>query len=127
MYSDKAYFLTKIKQTELDKLTGAVDANLISAIEAADDTIDSYLRTKVNTLPLASPSETIRQCSYAIAIYGLHDRPQFNSIPDWVRMKYEDAMNYLKDVASGRVTLTVNLPAEQKESSLEVGGKDLRM
>ena len=127
MYSDKDYFLERISLTDLNKLTNSDDSNLTAAIEAADSLIDSYLRNKVNTLPLASPPEVIRQCSYNIAIYNLHDRPQYGKIPEWVQTKYADTISYLKDVAKGNVNLNVTVPDEQKETSIQVDGNELRM
>jgi phage gp36-like protein len=127
MYSDKDYFLERISLTDLNKLTNTSDSNLTAAIEAADSLIDSYLRNKINTLPLTSPPEVIRQCSYNIAIYNLHDRPQFSRIPEWVQTKYADAISYLKDVSTGKVNLNVTVPDEQKETSIQVDGNELRM
>ena len=127
MYSDKDYFLERISLTDLNKLTNTSDSNLTAAIEAADSLIDSYLRNKINTLPLTSPPEVIRQCSYNIAIYNLHDRPQFSRIPEWVQTKYADAISYLKDISTGKVNLNVTVPDEQKETSIQVDGNELRM
>lgn len=127
MYSDKDYFLERISLTDLNKLTNSSDDNLTAAIEAADSLIDSYLRNKINTLPLTSPPEVIRQCSYNIAIYNLHDRPQFSRIPEWVQTKYADAISYLKDISTGKVNLNVTVPDEQKETSIQVDGNELRM
>lgn len=127
MYSDKDYFLERISLTDLNKLTNSSDDNLTAAIEAADSLIDSYLRNKINTLPLTSPPEVIRQCSYNIAIYNLHDRPQFSRIPEWVQTKYADTIAYLKDISTGKVNLNVTVPTTQRETSIQVDGNDLRM
>lgn len=105
-YSDEEYFLTKINQEELDKLTGEDEegVNLESAIAAADSLIDSYLSSKTTT-PLDEPPEIIKQLSYDIAIFYLHDRIQYNDIPERVKDKYDAALNFLKDIASGKAGL----------------------
>jgi len=104
MYSDKNYFLTKIDEAELDKLTGSVDANLDAAINAADSLIDSYV-ANVTATPLNPVPDIIKQFSYDLAIFFLHDRIQYNEIPQRVKDKYDAAINYLKDVASGRANI----------------------
>ena len=104
MYSDKNFFLTKISQTELDNLTGAVDANLDAAIESADGLIDSYLQT-VTAVPLAIVPAIVKQLSYDIAVFFLHDRIQYNEIPQRVKDKYDSSIFFLKDVAAGKANL----------------------
>lgn len=100
-YSDKDFFLTKINEEELTNLTGDKDENLEAAISSSDSLIDSYLTNAVEALPLDVVPDMIRQISYDIAIFYLHDRIQYKDIPDWVRDKYDAAINFLKDVAKG--------------------------
>lgn len=103
-YSDKDYFLTKISEAELNKLTAEVDENLAAAIASADSTIDSYLTGRV-TVPLASPPEMIRQMSYDLAVFHLHDRIQYADIPERVKSKYDAAIFWLKDFARGQASI----------------------
>src|SRR5690554_4710795 len=98
MYSNKDYFLEKIDEFELNKLTGGKDKNLESAIETADSVIDSYL-TNITSIPLADVPEMIRQLSYDIATFYLHDRIQYSDIPERVKDKYDAAIFLLKDIA----------------------------
>lgn len=116
-YTDKTYFLTKIKQASLDKLTEGVDANLTAAIASADSLIDSYLSSVISQLPLQSPPEIIRQLSYDIALFYLHDRIQYVDIPDWVKTKFDAAVFFLKDVARGQANIP-SLTAEQTEEGI---------
>lgn len=132
-YTDEVYFLTKINEEDLDLLINAANevdegaANLAAAITSADSLIDSYLRTVITT-PVNEPPEIIKQLSYDIAIFYLHDRIQFNDVPDRVRDKYDAAINFLKDIAAGKASL--NLPDEStstKEDIIEYGGNDTVM
>ncbi|MFZ1852104.1 MAG: phage protein Gp36 family protein [Nitrosomonas sp.] len=114
-YSNKEFFLNKINETELDNLTGADDNNLISAISSSDSLIDSYLTNAVVTLPLTPVPDMIKQLSYDIAIFYLHDRIQYADIPDWVRDKYDAAINFLKDIAKG----VANIPGLSADKTSE--------
>lgn len=109
-YSDRTYFLKRIKESELDTLTvndagTPQESYLTDAIASADNMIDNYLRNVVNTLPLDPAPESIAQCSYYIASYYLHDRIQYNDIPERVKDNYDIAINLLKDIASGKASI----------------------
>ena len=113
-YSDKNYFLAKIPATVLDKLSGGDDNNITEAIKSADSLIDGYLRNQTSDLPINPVPDVIRQLSYDIAIFYLHDRIQYLDVPERVRDKYDAAINYLKDIASGKVVIDI---AEDKLKS----------
>lgn len=109
-YTNKIYFLTKIKETALNNLLlndaeTVQESYLDDAIAAADNLIDSYLRKKISTVPLSPVPEIIKQYSYYIATYYLHDRIQYNDIPDRVRDNYDLSLNFLKDFSAGRAEL----------------------
>lgn len=109
-YTDKTYFLTKIKEGELNLLlkddAGVVqDDYLTEAVLSADSMIDGYLRNVVTAVPLDDPPKIIKQYSYFIALYFLHDRIQYNEIPQRVKDNYDAAINFMKDLAAGRATL----------------------
>jgi phage gp36-like protein len=112
-YSNKEYFLTKINQAELDKLTNTTDANLDAAIASADSLIDSYLITRIKTLPLTTVPEFIKQISYDIALFYLHDRIQYIDIPEFVKTKFDAAVFWLKDFARGQA----NIPGLASENT----------
>jgi len=116
MYIDKNYFLTRISSDKLNELTGGDDNKLNQVITTSDAIVDSYLRTKINVLPLSNPDANIKDCSYNIAIYKLHETIQYDG--------YDIAINYLKDVASGKVQLTVldEIPDENIETSITKTG-----
>ncbi|MBN8569656.1 MAG: DUF1320 domain-containing protein [Ignavibacteria bacterium] len=110
-YTDKAYFLLKIKSEELERLTDDDDAILNSAIKSADSLIDTYLNNVLFNPPIfdveGSGPEIIRQCSYDIAVFYLHDRIQYSEIPQWVKEKYNAAIDFLTKIAKGIISLDI--------------------
>lgn len=120
-YTDKAYFRTKLKEDDINLLIEDTagqpqDEYLSEAIAGADDLIDSYLINVAEDLPLADPPPVIRQYSYYIALYYLHDRIQYNDIPERVKDNYDLAINWLKDVASGKATVP-GLPEPEADAT----------
>lgn len=109
-YTDEAYFLTKIKQSELDLLI-ANDAGepepdrLTEAIASADSLINTYLKSVVTSLADFTAPRSIKQCSYYIASYYLYDNIAFNDVPERIEKNYKASIDYLKDIASGKVTI----------------------
>lgn len=114
-YTDKNYFLKKIKEDDLKELIKdeagvPQDMYLEEAIASADNLINGYIKSTVDAIPLAEPVPSmIKQCSYYIATYMLHDRIQYNDIPERVKDNYDLAINYLKDIESGKITLNLEI------------------
>jgi len=111
-YTDRTYFLGKIKESELDNLlkdsTGLKhDEYLTGAVATADEFIDSYLAKRIKTLPLNPVPAMVKQCSYFVAMYYLHERIQYQDIPQRIKDNYDVAVNWLKAVADGGVTIPV--------------------
>lgn len=79
---------------------------LDQAIATADSFVNGYLKKVMSTLPVTTPNDAIKQCSYNIAIFNLHDRIQYMDIPEWVKTKYEKTMQFLKDVSNGNADLS---------------------
>lgn len=128
-YIDKQYFLKRIKESELNNLIKdeagtPQDAYLNEIIAAADDFINGYLRKRVKTIPLTAPSESIRQMSYYVATYYLHDRIQYTDIPERVKSNYDVAVNYLEGIASGKIQLDIQ--TEQIEGGIYYESEDFR-
>ena len=87
-------------------ITGKVNYDFLSqAILTADSFVNGYLKKAVITLPLETPPESIKQCSYNIAIFNLHDRIQYSDIPEWVKTKYDETMKFLKDISNGNADI----------------------
>jgi phage gp36-like protein len=99
-----------MKQSELDNLLKddsgiETEGALEGAIASADSLIDGYLKKVLTAVPISPVPESIKQTSYFIALYYLHDRIQYTDIPQRVKDNYDAALNFLKDVAGGKVDL----------------------
>lgn len=124
MYSTEADFLKRIAKEDYDELTRPRTGDSLTAaqirdeaIETADEVIDSYIMSVVDTVPLDTPTKMITQCSVDIAIFNLHSRVQYDRIPEWVKDRYDACLAWLKDVQSGKANL--GLPAEDEEDLLD--------
>jgi phage gp36-like protein len=121
MYSTEADFLKRIAKEDYDELvrprTGddlTADEIRDEAIATADEVIDSYIMSVVDTVPLADPTKMITQCSVDIALFNLHSRVQFDRIPEWVKDRYDACMAWLKDVQSGKANLGLGPDATEE-------------
>jgi phage gp36-like protein len=104
-YTNKEYFLARKNEDDLNALTASSDTNLDTAIEDADNLIDTYLKDVVTTLPIAEPPKIIKRCSYDIALFYLYDRAAYVDVPVLAEKKYKDALSFLKDIRDGVMTL----------------------
>lgn len=107
-YAVQADLLQRLTAAELVQLTddarsGTVNAAIVSgALVEATGQIDSYVRARYQT-PLQTSSTATRLCR-DIAVYLLYQRrPQ--QMKDTVRQAYEDAVSFLKDIATGKAQL----------------------
>jgi len=112
-YSVKADIEKKISAARLTALSQGVDGNITNAIAEADDEIDSYLSSIIDSLPLAAPPAKIKQCSVMMAIKNLSPASQFQDLPEWVRKEYEDSIKYLENVSKGIANINVATDVEQ--------------
>lgn len=88
-----------------DAGTGAVVAAvLVAAIGRADRLIDTYLRGRYVTPFNPAPAE-VTEISAAVAKYYLEQR-RFSTPTEGTTLAYRDAMSVLKDLQSGRATLS---------------------
>lgn len=96
---------------------GVIDDGVVAAALArADSVIDGYLGGRY-ALPLATPyPPVIVATACDLARYWLYD----NAATERVREGFEDAINWLKDVAAGKVLL--QLPAAR--SNVAIGSPD---
>lgn len=127
-YSTQANLVSRYGETELIQLTdrdnvGAIDAAVVSkAIADADALIDSYASAKY-AVPLSPVPSTIERIACTLARYFLHDQ----AASDRVRKDYDDAIAFLKGVASGAVTLGVtaagSAPAQTDGAQFEPGSR----
>lgn len=91
-----------------DENTGSVDtAKTDKAIADADELIDGYLRGRY-TLPLSPVPGLIRKLSVDIAIFNLYSRrPEGDSTPELITDRFKSAVDTLKQIQKGVVSLGV--------------------
>ncbi len=86
-------------------LTGVSTATQEAALEAASEVARGYLREKYS-LPLASWADDLRRCVCAVAAYDLMVTRGFApsaANDEHLRLRYEDAMRWLRDISAGHI------------------------
>ena len=110
-YATQAHLEAAFGADEIRQLTdrdgdGEPDADFIgSAISRTEGVIDGYLMGRY-ALPLAVIPGVLVAYACDIARYLLYE----NAAPEYVRQNYDDALRWLRDVASGKVLLSVAMP-----------------
>lgn len=113
-YSLQADLLEQISEDKLTQLTddddtGSIDSDVITrAIADADAEIDGYAGTLYD-VPFSPVPVSIRKRSVDIAIYNLYARRK--GAPEDRRIRYNDAIRFLKDLSKGIVTVGADGPA----------------
>jgi phage gp36-like protein len=96
---------------------GSVDSSVVArAIADADAEIDSYAASRY-PVPFAPAPAMIRKTSVEIAIYNLYARRR--GAPDSRKQRYDNAIRFLKAVASGEVAIGADAPAESASDGIE--------
>ena len=108
-YATKQDLIDRFGETELAQLTdrasGAaiVDAVLDRALADADAEINSYISVN-HVLPLSPvPANLVRVAGDVARYYLYEDR-----VTEQVKARYDDAIAFLKNVASGKASLGVD-------------------
>ena len=106
-YCTQADIEVLIPQLELAQITtesgDTADTVVVAdAIAAADAEIDAYCG-KQYTVPFAPVPARVKSLSVDMSIYHLYSRRSV--APEIRRIKYEDAVKFLKDVAKGLAVL----------------------
>jgi len=129
-YATQQDLIDRFGETEIEQLTdraeppaGAIDATVVGkALVDADDAINGYLGARY-TVPLASPPLILKRIACDVARYYLYE----DRVTEAVRKRYEDAVAYLKDAASGKVTLGVDAlgaaPADPGGPQIDAGDR----
>lgn len=113
-YASQQNLIDRFGEDELIQLTDRANTGLISstvvarALADADAEINGYLSTRY-TLPLSPVPAVLEKLACDIARYQLFE----NSVTEIVQERYENAVRFLKDVASGKVTLGVDSNSAQ--------------
>lgn len=92
------------------------DQVVTDVLAEASAQVDSYCRQKYK-VPLQT-SEQVKSLTIDIALYRLHQRR--DRVTDSVRQAYEDAIQFLKDVAAGRAGLDQPTAAAAQTTSASV-------
>ncbi len=131
-YSIQADILKRVSEQELSQLTSEIEGTIESGvvtemIAAADGEIDSYVAVRY-AVPLSSPPAFVKNCSVSIALYRLFERRanRLGGINDAIKAGYENAINTLKAVAQGKMSLGVDPPpaASTPASKAEFKGEE---
>ena len=94
------------------------DAAIIAeAILKADAEIDSYLGVRY-CLPLASAPDRVKSLSVDMAIYHLYSRRSV--APEVRQKKYEEALDFLREVAKGKAIIVGAAGVEAPSTSADV-------
>lgn len=104
---DLMAMLSESEIAQLSAETGEVpDAEIVAAaIAAADALIDGYCEPRYGSImPFSPVPEIIKAMSVDIAIYNLFSRRTI--MPEVRRLKYEDAISFLKRIAQGLANIS---------------------
>ncbi len=129
-YATTADLIRRFGQQELVRLTtpagedmdGVVVATAEAALEDASAVMDSYLRTQVGT-PIDLPPREVSLFCGDIARHIL-STGDGKTPGEEVQKRYDDAMRWLRDVASGKVKLDAAETTAGNESFAEVRERD---
>jgi len=112
--------VTELTQLTCDDSSATINAAVVSAVlEEASGTVDSYCRARYVT-PL-QPCDMVTAKTIDIALYLLFRRRRGGLQPtEIVRQGYEDAIQFLKDVANCKASL--DQPATQQVSQSSTAG-----
>lgn len=111
-----------IQLTDRDH-TGAIDATVLDrALADATAEIDGYLASRYQLPLTTTPTVLVRVCA-DIARYHLHD----DNIPEPVEIRYKAAVDLLRQVSIGRVSMGVSdsgeTPTSNDGAEINSGGR----
>ena len=121
-YATQQNMIDRFGSDELIQLTdranlGVIDATVLAAALAdADAEINAYLSSRY-TLPLASVPPTVTKFAADIARYQLYDV----RASEMVKARYDDAIKFFKLLASGTVSVGLDLVSQPVADSGSVG------
>jgi len=120
--------LTQKDLTELtdDDNAGTVNAAIVTAaLEEASGRVESYCRNRYVT-PLQQ-SDDVKALTLDIAVYLLFSRRRETTIGETVQTRFDQAISFLKDIASAKASLDQPTGSVQPQTSLggpEISNKD---
>lgn len=87
------------------------DLILTRLVASSQEVVNAYIGKLYNLEPYFTgnkDSEMLKQLVLTIIIYKGYSRVMINKIPESVSLAYKDAITFLKDVAEGKLTLTLD-------------------
>lgn len=100
-------------------ITAGMDDSEVSAfIAEADDIIDGYIAAAVN-LPFSETPKLISSISTDIAVRNLWAQKQAKSLPEHIKLDYENALKLLTNIAKGTIKLGAKDPEDSSFSDLK--------
>ena len=100
-------------------ITAGMDDSEVSAfITEADDIIDGYIAAAVN-LPFSETPKLISSISTDIAVRNLWAQKQAKSLPEHIKLDYENALKLLTNIAKGTIKLGAKDPEDSSFSDLK--------
>jgi phage gp36-like protein len=126
-YCTQQDLITRYGQDELIQLTdkqnlGQLDTDVInSAIADADSIINGYLGSRFS-LPITPIPRSLVRIGCELSRYYLYE----NLAPDEVNDRYKQAIQMLKDIAAGKMSIGISAegtkPTSENTAQFETGG-----
>jgi len=104
-----------IQLTDDKDIGSIVTAVIDDAVMNTCGEIDGYLRRRYD-LPLSETPAILKTYALDITLYRLYCRRQ--GPPKYLKKLYDDAISYLKLIASGKVDLDINIEDSTEEKSV---------
>ncbi len=99
-------------QSDIDRVVAE------EAIIYASTVIDGYLRGRYS-LPLNTRFPLLRVIAMDLAIYRLYSRRMRNEMPEVIAENYKNAVNHLKDIQKGILTLETEPESNLNSSNFD--------
>lgn len=117
-YCSQFDLVTRFGEPEIAQLSRGEDGEIdglvvLKAINDASAEIDGLLASRYD-VPIATPPENLRRIACDITRYQLYD----HDVPEIVQTRYDQAIDYLRDVAMARA----NLPGIAEKVAASAGG-----
>jgi len=118
MFLKDTDYKTAITEDDLDIVQQSDDTVREAAEAAAIEMMSGYLRSRYNIELIFADTPTknkvIVMYCIDITLYNLHSALPGRFVPETRRVRYDDAIDWLKDVASGKVD--PGLPAKNDDT-----------
>ena len=105
--------------SDWDNTGHVVPANVTKALASATSTIDRYVAVRY-TVPLQVVPDDLKNACCDIGMYLMC--PTATTMTDQKKERYQNAMSYLKDLSTGKVTL-----GEQQNSQVAATSADVEI